>query len=164
MFKKNYLLKLARMIMKFGEVETDKGMLTYEGDLAVGTEVFIEVDGELVPAENGEYKAEDKIYVIEEGKVAEIKEVEVEEPVEEPKEEPKEEPVAMDDAKVAELEAKIAELEAQIVEKDVKIAELESQVAEKEEQLQMSVAKPAHKEVKDVIVSTKENKALKYFQ
>lgn len=160
MFKKNYLLKLARMIMKFGEVETDKGMLTYEGDLAVGTEVFIEVDGELVPAENGEYKAEDKIYVIEEGKVAEIKEVEVEEPVEEPKEEP----VAMDDAKVAELEAKIAELEAQIVEKDAKIAELEAQVAEKEEQLQMSVAKPAHKEVKDVIVSTKENKALKYFQ
>ena len=157
-------LKLAKMIMKFGEVETDKGMLTYEGDLAVGTEVFIEVDGELVPAENGEYKAEDKIYVIEEGKVAEIKEVEVEEPVEEPKEEPKEEPVAMDDAKVAELEAKIAELEAQIVEKDAKIAELEAQVAEKEEQLQMSVAKPAHKEVKDVIVSTKENKALKYFQ
>lgn len=160
MFKKNYLLKLARMLMQFGEVETDKGMLTYEGDLAVGTEVFIEVDGELVPAENGEYKAEDKIYVIEEGKVAEIKEVEVEEPVEEPKEEP----VAMDDAKVAELEAKIAELEAQIVEKDAKIAELEAQVAEKEEQLQMSVAKPAHKEVKDVIVSTKENKALKYFQ
>lgn len=153
-------LKLAKMIMKFGEVETDKGMLTYEGDLAVGTEVFIEVDGELVPAENGEYKAEDKIYVIEEGKVAEIKEVEVEEP----KEEPKEEPVAMDDAKVAELEAKIAELEAQIVEKDAKIAELEAQIVEKEEQLQMSVAKPAHKEVKDVIVSTKENKALKYFQ
>ena len=149
-------LKLAKMIMKFGEVETDKGMLTYEGDLVVGTEVFIEVDGELVPAENGEYKAEDKIYVIEEGKVAEIKEVEVEEPVEEP--------VAMDDAKVAELEAKIAELEAQIVEKDAKIAELEAQIVEKEEQLQMSVAKPAHKEVKDVIVSTKENKALKYFQ
>lgn len=155
-------LKLAKMIMKFGEVETDKGKLIYEGDLVEGVEVFTELDGELVPAENGEYQIEDKIYVVEDGKIAEIKEVEKEE-------EPAEEPIQQEETpeegdKVAELEAKIAELEAQIEEKDAKIAELEAQLGEKEEQLAMSVAKPAHKEVKDIIISNKDNKALKYFK
>lgn len=159
-------LKLARMIMKFGEVETDKGKLIYEGDLVEGVEVFTELDGELVPAENGEYQIEDKIYVVEDGKIAEIKEVEKEE---EPAEEPAEESIQQEETpeegdKVAELEAKIAELEAQIEEKDAKIAELEAQLGEKEEQLAMSVAKPAHKEVKDIIISNKDNKALKYFK
>ena len=151
-------LKLAKMIMKFGEVETDKGTLIYEGDLAVDTEVFVEKEGEMVPAEDGEYTVEDKIYVIENGKVIEVKEVEVEEPAEEPTEMEDDK-----DVKIAELEAKIAELEAQIEEKDAKIAELEAQITEKEEQLQMSVAKPAHKEVKDIIISSKENTALRYF-
>lgn len=163
MFKKNFMLRLAKMLMQFAEIETDKGKLTYEGELVEGTEVFMEVDGELVPAEDGEYQVEDKIYVVEGGKVAQIKEVEVEDPEGAGEGDPQENFDEKDD-RIAELEAKVTELEAIIAERDARIAELEAQLAEKEEQLQMSVAKPAYKEVKDIIITNKENKALKYFQ
>ena len=37
------VMKLFRSLMKLGKVETDNGVLIYEGDvLEVGTEVFIE--------------------------------------------------------------------------------------------------------------------------
>ena len=70
------LLKLARMVMTFNEVRTDKDLLIYEGDkLEVGTEVLVEKEGDFVAPENGEYTAEDGIiYVIEDGKVTDIKE------------------------------------------------------------------------------------------
>ena len=68
-------LKLAKLLLKFAEVETDKGLLTYEGELVVGNEVFIEKDGELIPAEDGEYVAVDKTIVVKDGKIAEIVEV-----------------------------------------------------------------------------------------
>lgn len=167
MFKRNFMLRLAKSLMSFGEVATNKGKLTYEGELVEGTEVFIETDEELVPAEDGEYEADGKIYVVAGGKIVEIREIEPEEPTEEPKEETPaelEETPEEVDPRIAELEARIAELEAILAERDARIAELEAQLAEKEEQLQMSVAKPAHKEVKDIIVTNKENKALKYFQ
>ena len=161
--KKNFLLKLAKMIMKFAEIETDKGALTYEGELAEGVEVFIEIEGELTPAPNGDYKFENKTITVEDGKVVKIVEEEVEESVDTPESEPIEN-AEEDDPRIAELEARITELEAILAERDARIAELEAQLVEKEEQLQMSVAKPAHKEVKDIIVTNKENKALKYFQ
>lgn len=156
-------LKLAKMLMQFAEIETDKGKLTYEGELVEGTEVFMEVDGELVPAEDGEYQVEDKIYVVEGGKIAQIKEVEVEDPEGAGEGAPQENFDEKDD-RIAELEAKVTELEAIITERDARIAELEAQLAEKEEQLQMSVAKPAHQEVRDIVITNKENKALRYFK
>lgn len=160
--KKNFLLKLAKMVMKFAEIETDKGVLTYEGELAEGVEVFIEIEGELTPAPNGDYKFENKTITVEDGKVAKIVEEEVEESIDTPEAEPVEN-AEEDDPRIAELEAKITELEALLAERDARIAELEAQLVEKDEQLQMSVAKPAHKEVKDIIITNKENKALKYF-
>lgn len=73
------ILKLSRMIAKFTEVKTEKAILTVNGELEVGAEVFVEVDGEMVEAEDGEYVAEDeRIIVIEGGKVVEIKEKEEE--------------------------------------------------------------------------------------
>lgn len=165
--KKNFLLKLAKMVMKFAEIETDKGVLTYEGELAEGVEVFIEIEGELTPAPNGDYKFENKTITVEDGKVAKIVEEEVEESIDTPEGETienAEETPEEADPRIAELEARITELEAILAERDARIAELEAQLVEKEEQLQMSVAKPAHKEVKDIIVTNKENKALKYFQ
>lgn len=165
--KKNFLLKLAKMVMKFAEIETDKGVLTYEGELAEGVEVFIEIEGELTPAPNGDYKFENKTITVEDGKVVKIVEEEVEESVDTPEGETienAEETPEEADPRIAELEARITELEAILAERDARIAELEAQLVEKEEQLQMSVAKPAHKEVKDIIVTNKENKALKYFQ
>lgn len=160
--KKNFLLKLAKMIMNFAEIETDKGKLIYEGELADGVEVFIDIEGELTPAPDGDYKFENKTITVVEGKVEKIVEEEVEENIEPEDIKQEEEPIV--DERVAELEAKVTELEAIIVERDARIAELEAQLVEKEEQLKMSVAKPAHKEVKDVIITNKDNKALRYFK
>ena len=65
----------------FGAVNTDKGVLQWEGeeDLKEGDAVFVERDGERVPAEDGEYVTEDgKTIVVAEGRVAEIRDAEAE--------------------------------------------------------------------------------------
>ena len=65
---------LKSILVQLGEVNTDKGILTYDGALAVGVEVKNE-DGSK-PAD-GEYKLEDdKVIVVKDGLVDEIKEVE----------------------------------------------------------------------------------------
>lgn len=146
------LTKIAKML--FASIATDKGELTYEGELAEGVEVLVEVDGELVPAEDGEYIAEDKKIVVAEGKVASIEEVapaepeqpeqpkeeaQEEEQPEEPKDEPKDE--------VEELKKQLEEKDAKIAELEAKIAELEEKNKEQEEQLKMSADKPAKDKV-----------------
>lgn len=160
-------LKLAKMLLKFGSLKTDKGELQYEGELAEGLEVFIEVDGELQPAENGEYIADDKTIVVEGGKIASITETTKPEETEDQTEEVVETEAADETTEVedrtVELEAKITELEAIIAERDARIAELEAQLAEKEAQLKMSINKPAHEEVKTITNTNKENKALRFF-
>ena len=66
---------LKSILVQLGEVNTDKGILTYDGNLAPGVEVKNE-DGSK-PAD-GEYKLEDdKVIVVKDGFVDEIKEVEV---------------------------------------------------------------------------------------
>lgn len=57
-------------------INTDKGTLSYTGDLAVGTEVTIAgEDGNQVAAPDGDYIAEDgRTIVVADGKVSEIKE------------------------------------------------------------------------------------------
>lgn len=170
-------IKLAKMLLKFGTLSTDKGELLYEGNLEAGLEVFVEDEnGEMQPATDGEYQAEDKIYVVAEGKIAEIKEVETEEekPAEEPVveveavEEVVEEPVVEVD-KVAELEAKLEEKDALVKELEAKVAELEAKLAEKDVEL-MSKQEPlpAQKAIKFATstISEKEikdNKMLKHF-
>lgn len=96
--KMGIIEKIIKKAVKFAAIETDKGtLLTNEGEeLAVGVEVFVE-DGEgYKPAEDGEYKYEEKIIVVEGGKVAEIRdaEAEVEEPAAEVEVEAEEEPAA----------------------------------------------------------------------
>lgn len=69
---------------------TDRGILQWDGedDLKVGDEVFIEDNGELTPAADGEYiTTEGTTIVVAEGKVTEIREVE-EEPAQEEEPEP----------------------------------------------------------------------------
>lgn len=90
-------IMLRALILKAGEIETDKGRLIYDGDeLTVGTEVFVEqANGEeieVIPAPDGEYEADGKTYVVAEGKIAEIREPE--EPAEEESEEMEDEPAA----------------------------------------------------------------------
>lgn len=103
---KNKLLKLAKLVMKFAEIVTDKGTLTYDSELVEGVEVYIQDEnGEFVAPEDGEYKTETQVITIEGGKVTKIEEIEVEEPKEEkPIEEPKEEPVEMSKLEIKQQE------------------------------------------------------------
>ena len=159
-------LKLARMLMKFAEVETDKGLLTYEGELVVGNEVFIEKDGELIPAEDGEYVAEDKTIVVKDGKIAEIvmKEDEQPSPEEEVMIEGEDVENPTDNTiKEDEKDVKIAELEAVIAEKDAKIKSLEAEIEEMKTKLQMSTDKSPKEKMKEIEDAIKQNPALKYF-
>ena len=127
-------LTLQKLLLQFGEVSTDKGLLEYTGEeLVVGAEVFIEGN----PAPDGEYKiAEDKVIVVADGKVAEIKE-----PAPEPEPEPapevpveaaEEDLVTVIEPLVNEINAVKAELEA-----------VKSRLAEIESKLQEDAAKPA---------------------
>ena len=155
-------LKLAKLLLKFAEVETNKGLLTYEGELVVGNEVFIEKDGELIPAEDGEYVAVDKTIVVKDGKIAEIVMKEDEQPV--PIEgEDVENPVD-NTIKEDEKDVKIAELEAVIAEKDAKIKSLEAEIEEMKTKLQMSTDKSPKEKMKEIEDAIKQNPALKYFK
>ena len=162
MNKKNFI-KLARLVAKFAEVKTDKGILIFDGELAAGVEVTNE-EGEAV--EDGEYILEDgRTVVVAESKVAEIIEVpeQLEESLEEALEEvTPEEPVEPDpttqpdpkDAEIEQLKAKIAEYEATIEQLNNKIKELEDAAeAPKEEPIEMSAVAQSHKS----------SGALKYF-
>ena len=162
MFNKKFMLKLARMVMKFAEVETDKGLLTYEGELVVGNEVFIEKDGELIPAEDGEYVAEDKTIVVKDGKIAEIVMKEDEQPAlieGEDVENPTDNTIKED-----EKDLKIAELEAVIAEKDNEIESLKAEIEEMKTKLQMSTDKSPKEKMKEIEDAIKQNPALKYFK
>ena len=163
MFNKKFMLKLARMVMKFAEVETDKGLLTYEGELEVGNEVFIEKDGELIPAEDGEYVAGDKTITVKDGKITEIVEVEKEVeqlvPIEgEDVENPTDNTIKED-----EKDVKIAELEEVIAEKDKEIESLKAEIEEMKTKLQMSTDKSPKEKMKEIEDAIKQNPALKYF-
>ena len=60
---------------QMGKVSTDKGDLLYDGeeDLKEGDAVFVEKEGENVPAEDGDYTTEDgKVIKVVDGKVASI--------------------------------------------------------------------------------------------
>ena len=164
MFNKKFMLKLSRMVMTFAEVETDKGLLTYEGELVVGNEVFIEKDGELIPAEDGEYVAEDKTIVVKDGKIAEIVEVNKEDEQPVPIEGEDVENPTDNTIKEDEKDVKIAELEAVIVEKDKEIESLKAEIEEMKTKLQMSTDKSPKEKMKEIEDAIKQNPALKYFK
>ena len=135
-------LTLQKLLLQFGEMSTDKGLLEYTGEeLVVGAEVFIEGN----PAPDGEYKiAEDKVIVVADGKVAEIKE-----PAPEPEPEP--EPAPEVPVEAATEEDLVMVIEPLVNEINAVKAELEavkSRLAEIESKLQEDAAKPAEEEFK----------------
>ena len=176
------LIKLAKLVMSFKSVTTDKQTLIYNNDLEVGVEVFVEDDstGEILPAPNGDYTAEDMVITVVDGVITEVK------PVEEPEEpatevEPVEPSKEIDEEEFAEPEDPsteepivdenqklIDELTAIIADKDSKIAELQLEI----EQLKAELAKANEPVVEPVkmnkvaptSVADKSNPALKYFQ
>ena len=92
---KNKMKLLFKSIFtQFGSVVSDEGqqiIWEQDGELAEGYEVYMEQEdenGELqyVPVPDGEYRVEDKVIVIADGKVSEIKEETTVEPEEKPAE------------------------------------------------------------------------------
>ena len=156
-------IKLMKQLLKFGSVTSDKGELYYEGEVGIELEVFVEgEDGEMVPAEDGEYVVDKQTWVIVEGKVSEIKEAEPVEPVAQadPEPEPDPEPVEPTE-EVKALEAKVKELEDLVAAKDEEINQLKEQLKEPaalsaKQQFKNDEAKKANE--------IKANPALKYFQ
>lgn len=143
-------IALRNLILRFEDVNTDKGIITIDGDIAIDAAVFV---GEN-PAEDGEYALEDgRILVIADGKIAEIKEapaeeekpaeeVVVEEEGEEPIEAPAEEPVEESpEEKIAKLLERIGELEKENEDLRAQLAEKDAEVEKKDEELKMSVEK-----------------------
>lgn len=145
--KINRIKELARKILcEFGEVATDKGILTWNGneDLKAGDDVNqMDADGNESKAEDGEYVTDDnKTIVVVDGKVSEIRDPEAEVDSELPNPEQENAPEdnqnpeenAPEAEQPDEKDARIAELEAEIEEKDARIAELEAKVAELEKE------------------------------
>ena len=117
--------KVRELLVKLAKVTTDKGEISYEGDLEVGTEV---VDANGVAVSDGDYTLEDgKIIVIKDGKVESIKEaVELEE---EEEEVPAEEPT-VSKADFDALKADFDALKAVVDELIAKVDELKKPVEE----------------------------------
>ena len=73
---------LAKLLQEFGNVTTDKGVISWDGDedLKEGDLVYVEdSEGNRTPAEDGDYKTDDnKVIVVVDGKVSEIKDAEAE--------------------------------------------------------------------------------------
>ena len=167
---KNKLWKLAKMLIQFKEYITEQGKIVVSGELVEGTEVAIENEnGELVPVSDGEYKLDDVIVVVVDGKVTEIKQEEVEpEPVEEPvveeplAEEPVEEP--KQEPEPDEKDLKIEELEGLLKDRDAVIEELTAKIKELEQQLDKPVEEPIKmgKTIKENVAP--KSGALKYFE
>lgn len=144
--------KLAKMLLKFDSISTDKADLFYdhEGELVVGDEVYTYNEaGDRVPVADGEYLSDNIVYDIENSKVTEIKRFEsrvseTPDPAKEdleampasPEMTPDPEgqatatPEAMpkEDSKVTELESKVTELESKVTELISKVEELASKL------------------------------------
>ena len=118
---------LKSILVQLGEVNTDKGILTYDGDLVIGVEVKNE-DGSK-PAD-GEYKLEDgKVIVVKDGLVDEVKEVE-DEVIEEMAEEKPQDKAEEKPNEVEELKKLIDEHTSLLKELDDRLKALEELVKE----------------------------------
>lgn len=126
---------LRSLLLEFGEVSTDKGVIVFDGDeLVEGMMVHgIDEQGNEVQLEDGEYRTEDKkVIVIENGKVAEIRDDEAEVATDEPSaEEPENQENADDDPSIEPVEEPSND-EPEIDEKDALIEELRARIAELE--------------------------------
>ena len=147
---------LKKMLEVFANVSTDKGLLSYasEGELPeIGENVYIvDEEGNEEAAPNGEYRTEgDMVIVVEDGKVAEIRD---EKPAPEPEAEPVAEEVEVEAEDVEIVEPaepepvnedveSIPEPEAEVNPLEERIAALEARLAAAEARLAALEAEPA---------------------
>lgn len=164
---------LQNVLAQFAKMTTDKGLLVWneDGDLEVGMSVFVlDEEGNESPAADGEYAAEDgTVYVIAEGKVAEIREAQNEEETigddvqpepetreeENEEEEPAAEPEAEVEPEVDERDERIANLEAEVARLERENGELRERIAELEAKLEEPAAPPAEQEFENTKKVTK---------
>ena len=149
--------KLAKMLLKFDSISTDKADLFYdhEGELVVGDEVYTYNEaGDRVPVADGEYLSDNIVYDIENSKVTEIKRFETPDPAKEDLEAMPADPVAPEatpeatpeapatpDPKVADPEG-LATLESKVTELESKVTELISKVEELAAKIETPVVEP----------------------
>lgn len=162
--------ELAKLLIKYSVVKTDKAVLEYEGEeLVAGMDVYItDENGEKVPAEDGEYLTEDnKVISVKDGKVesiidkaADVEAEEDEKKEDEPMEEPtkEEEPMPEDDKKdevnledvntaIDELRKEVDELYKIVDSLLKKVGETRDEADERLKKLECkSMAKPASEE------------------
>ena len=161
--------ELAKLLIKYSVVKTDKAVLEYDGEeLVAGMDVYItDEEGNKVPAEDGEYVTEDnKTITVKDGKVesivdkaaevdAEEEEKKEDEPiVEEPMEEPmpedkKEDEVSLEDVntEISELRKEVDELYKIVDSLLQKVGETRDEADERLKKLECkSLAKPASEE------------------
>lgn len=162
--------ELAKLLIKYSVVKTDKAVLEYDGEeLVAGMDVYItDENGDKVPAEDGEYTTEDnKVISVKDGKVesiidkaadveAEEEEKKEDEPmVEEPTaEEPMPEDKKEDEVSLEDINTSIDEMRKEIDElyKIVdsllkKVGETRDEADERLKKLECkSLAKPASEE------------------
>lgn len=165
---KSKLLKLAKMLLNFKMIESDKGTLIIDSELAIGAEISIESEeGEVLPAPDGEYVIENQKITVEGGKVAEIEPIEEEkEETETETEEKLEEETATEEPsnEPDEKDLRIAELEGLLKDRDAIIEELTAKIKELEEKLNKPVEEPVKMAATAKEKTTKANGALKYFE
>ena len=148
--------ELAKLLIKYSVVKTDKAVLEYDGEeLVAGMDVYItDENGDKVAAEDGEYVTEDnKVITVKDGKVESIidKAADVEAEEEEPV---AEEPVAEEPTKEEDVNTAIDELRKEVDElyKIVdsllkKVGETRDEADERLKKLECkSLAKPASEE------------------
>ena len=162
--------ELAKLLIKYSVVKTDKAVLEYDGeDLVAGMDVYItNENGDKVAAEDGEYTTEDnKVISVKDGKVESIvdpvadveaaeEEKKEDEPMEEPakEEEPmpedkKEDEVSLEDVNTAidELRKEVDELYKIVDSLLKKVGETRDEADERLKKLECkSLAKPASEE------------------
>ena len=162
--------ELAKLLIKYSVVKTDKAVLEYDGnDLVAGMDVFVtDENGDKVPAEDGDYVTEDnKTITVKDGKVesivdpsAEVDAAEEEKKEDEPMVEPtkeeepmpedkKEDEVNLEDVNTAidELRKEVDELYKLIDGLMAKVGETRDEADERLKKLECkSLAKPASEE------------------
>lgn len=146
-----------KMLVKFASVETDKGTLYYADELAVGVDVFVDNENVEVAAD-GEYETEEKVIVVADGKVTEIRDKEVETPSEDT-ETPAEEEVEQEEEVVVEEPVETPEetnpYEERIAALEEKVTALEGAVAELKEALAKVVEQPQSEPIEEEFENVK---------
>lgn len=164
--------RLRNIFAEFQRVETDGGALFAVDEVVVGSEV---TDEQGNPIADGEYKSEDKVYVVKDGKVEAINDIQVEEEpkAEEPKqeepasEEPKEEPKKEEEPKAEEPKEdpqpvvdEPKDFQPEIDALKAQIDAIQAEIVSIKEMLKKPASTPIEEEFKDVVEAKGKNSKL----